>query len=106
MDPLALNDYYDVLQISPNAEPEIIRRVYRILAQRYHPDNPETGNCDVFRRIAEAYRVLSDPERRAAYDVLHREARRLRGRVSTNPMQPRASGPISGSGRESWRCPA
>src|SRR4051812_13398865 len=37
-------DYYELLQISPNAEPETIHRVYKMLAQRYHPDNPETGD--------------------------------------------------------------
>ena len=42
-------DYYELLQISPNAEPETIHRVYRLLAQRYHPDNRETGNAQKFR---------------------------------------------------------
>ena len=37
-------DYYEFLQISPNAEPETIHRVYRFLAGRYHPDNPDTGD--------------------------------------------------------------
>ena len=46
-------DYYEVLQISPNAEPETIQRVYRLLAQRYHPDNQDTGNANYFRIIRE-----------------------------------------------------
>jgi curved DNA-binding protein CbpA len=58
-------DHYETLQISANAEPETIHRVYRLLAQRFHPDNAETGNADKFRQLAEAYEVLSDPERRA-----------------------------------------
>ena len=37
-------DYYEILQVSDSAEPETINRVYRIFAQRYHPDNQETGN--------------------------------------------------------------
>ena len=37
-------DYYEILQISPNAEPETVHRVFRLLAQRCHPDNAETGN--------------------------------------------------------------
>jgi len=57
-------DFYEVLQISVNAEPETIHRVYRIFAQRYHPDNMETGSESRFRQISEAYRVLSDPEER------------------------------------------
>ena len=74
-------DYYDVLQISPNAEPETINRVYRMLAQRYHPDNQQSGNENRFRTISEAYAVLSDPEKRAKYDVLHQKRRDERWRL-------------------------
>jgi hypothetical protein len=42
-------DFYEVLQISPNADPEMIHRVYRLLAQRFHPDNQSTGDADKFR---------------------------------------------------------
>ena len=55
-------DYYEVLQVSPTAEPETINRVYRMLAQRYHPDNQQTGNESRFRNVLEAYTILSDPE--------------------------------------------
>ena len=64
-----VNDYYEVLQVHEKASADTIHRVYRILAQRYHPDNPETGDESVFRQVLEAYNVLSDPEQRAAYDV-------------------------------------
>ncbi len=74
-------DYYELLQISPNAEPETIHRVYRLLAQQFHPDNGQTGDANRFRAISEAYRILSDPERRAEYDVLHQQHRRDRWRV-------------------------
>ena len=77
-------DYYEILQISSNAEPETIHRVYRLLAQRYHPDNQETGNEERFRELSEAYQVLGDPERRARYDVVHGRIRQERWRfVST-----------------------
>lgn len=62
-------DYYEFLQISPNAEPITITRVYRFLASRLHPDNPETGDAEQFRLLKQAYDVLSDPERRAKYDA-------------------------------------
>jgi curved DNA-binding protein CbpA len=65
-------DYYEVLQISPNAHPETIHRVYRLLAQHYHPDNKDTGDVDAFTQVLEAFRVLENPERRAAYDVEHK----------------------------------
>ncbi len=74
-------DYYEMLQISPHADLETVHRVYRILAQRYHPDNQETGDTERFRQLTEAYRVLGDAEQRAAYDVAHREARRLMWKI-------------------------
>jgi curved DNA-binding protein CbpA len=82
-----LVDYYEVLQISVNAEPDTIHRVYRLLAQRLHPDNTETGNATQFRRLTEAYQVLSDPERRAQYDVAHARLRQERWRLVSNGAQ-------------------
>ena len=64
-------DYYELLQVSPNADPDTVTRVFRILARRYHPDQPDTGNEERFRRILAAYAVLSDAEKRAQYDVGH-----------------------------------
>ncbi|MFN7998302.1 MAG: DnaJ domain-containing protein [Bryobacteraceae bacterium] len=61
-------DYYEFLQISPKAEQSTIQRVYRFLASRYHPDNPDTGDSEKFLLLKQAYEVLSDPQRRAAYD--------------------------------------
>jgi hypothetical protein len=68
-------DYYELLQISTNAEPDTIHRVFRIMAARYHPDNKETGNNDRFLLLTRAYAVLSDPARRASYDERHRDRR-------------------------------
>jgi len=62
-------DFYEFLQISPHAETETIYRVYRFLAARFHPDNPETGDKEKFLLLRSAYEVLSDPERRAEYNV-------------------------------------
>ncbi len=76
-------DYYETLQISSNAEPETVHRVYRMLAQRFHPDNGETGNATRFREVTEAYQVLSDPERRAQYDVVYQRQRQDRWRLVT-----------------------
>jgi curved DNA-binding protein CbpA len=70
-------DYYEVLQISPNADAETIRRVYHVQAQRFHPDNLDSGNAETFRRLSEAYEVLSDPEKRASYDRNHRETKHV-----------------------------
>jgi curved DNA-binding protein CbpA len=61
-------DHYELMQISSKAEPETIQRVYRILAGRCHPDNPNTGDMERFLKLAEAYRILGNAESRAAYD--------------------------------------
>jgi hypothetical protein len=63
------SDHYELLQLSRNATVDTIQRVFRILAKRYHPDNKETGNPELFRHILEAARVLMDPQLRAAYDA-------------------------------------
>jgi len=65
-------DYYEILQISPKADQETVHRIYRIHARRFHPDNLQTGNAEKFRLIAEAYEILSSPEKRAAYDANYR----------------------------------
>ena len=66
-----LPDYYEDLQISPNADSETIERVFRLLAKRCHPDNKDTGNADAFTRISSAYKVLGDVEKRASYDACY-----------------------------------
>lgn len=75
------HDYYETLQVSANADPDTIHRLFRILAQRFHPDNQATGDTELFRRLSEAYEVLSDPARRAQYDVHHSEQRRERSQL-------------------------
>ena len=63
-------DYYEILQLSPKADLETIHRVYKIMAARFHPDNPDSGDQERFLLMSEAYQVLSDPVRRADYDLL------------------------------------
>lgn len=66
-------DYYELLQLSPNADTDTIERVFRYLAKKYHPDNKESGDTDRFLVIVEAHRTLSDPEKRAGYDVRYQD---------------------------------
>ena len=69
------DDYYEILQISPRADLEIVERAYRLLAKRYHPDNSHSGDAGKFGSLTKAYQILSDPQRRAAYDNEHRTSR-------------------------------
>jgi curved DNA-binding protein CbpA len=62
-------DYYETLEISPNANSGTIERMFRYFAQRYHPDNRETGDRARFDTIMEAYNVLNDPGKRTEFDV-------------------------------------
>src|SRR4029078_5091518 len=82
-----IENYYELLQVSDVAEPETINRVYRMLAQRYHPDNQQSGNESRFRMITEAYAVRSDPEKRAKYDVMHQKQRDDRWRLIASGAQ-------------------
>ncbi|MDD6285928.1 molecular chaperone DnaJ [uncultured Methanosphaera sp.] len=62
-------DYYDVLGVDRNADKKTIKKAYRKLAMKYHPDvNKEEGAEDKFKELSEAYGVLSDDEKRARYD--------------------------------------
>ncbi len=97
----SLTDYYEALQISPNADLDTIQRVYRLMAQRFHPDNAETGNQAAFQLILQAYRILSDPEKRAAYDAQHTAATEIRWRIFDKPERSAGSG-IDEEKRKRW----
>ncbi len=64
-----MRDYYEVLGVRPDASADEIRRAYRQLARRYHPDISGDEQAAAFREATEAYEVLRDPELRRAYDL-------------------------------------
>ena len=65
-------DYYEILEISPNANSETIERIFRYLASRYHPDNQDTGDLSRFSEVVAAHDTLKDPIKRAQYDIQHK----------------------------------
>ncbi|MHC4062478.1 MAG: DnaJ domain-containing protein, partial [Planctomycetota bacterium] len=76
---MAKRDYYEVLGVSKSASADDIKRAYRRMAIKYHPDkNPDNKEAETkFKECAEAYEVLSDPEKRQRYDQFGHEG--LRG---------------------------
>lgn len=64
-----MRDYYDVLGVAQDAGAAEIKRAYRQLAKRYHPDISGGDRAHAFLEVARAYEVLSDPERRRTYDA-------------------------------------
>jgi curved DNA-binding protein CbpA len=82
-------DYYDLLQVDPNATADDVKRAFHAFALRYHPDNyasapPEKREraAQIYRRGAEAYRVLCDRETRRLYDE-----QRARGKLRFDPEE-------------------
>ena len=62
-------DFYDLLGVSRDVDPDSLKRAYRRMARQYHPDiNKDPGAEDRFKEIGRAYEVLSDPQTRARYD--------------------------------------
>lgn|GEM_PF-2637860 len=78
-------DYYAILGVPEDVDLDTLKSVYRQLARTFHPDvNAESGAVEHFRRITEAYLVLSDPEQRALFDhTRQRPIRRPQARGRT-----------------------
>ena len=74
-------DYYEILEISPNANTGTIEHIFRYLAKRYHPDTHGTGDRRHFETVLEAYNTLKDPVRRTQYDLQHKNNSAVRWKL-------------------------
>jgi curved DNA-binding protein len=73
---MQFKDYYDTLGVTRGASAEEIKRAYRKLARKYHPDVSKERNAEAkFKDVQEAYEVLKDPDKRSSYDQLGRDYR-------------------------------
>src|SRR5215510_2947569 len=89
-----LPNYYELLQLSPNAEQLVITKIYRLLAAYYHPDNKQTGDEEKFKNVLKAYEVLSDPAKRTRYNI------ELLGSETPGKAQPRHEAGVARSREE------
>ena len=78
-------NYYTVLHVPEDADTAAIRHAYRTLARRYHPDAGRGSSAQKFRDVAEAYGVLSDPQRRREHDI---DLARSRAYLQPEPLIP------------------
>ncbi|MGW8320991.1 MAG: DnaJ domain-containing protein [Thermodesulfobacteriota bacterium] len=85
-------DYYELLQVSPNADEDSIHRIFRYLAKKYHPDNAATGNSEHFNLLAEAHRKLTDSETRAEYDVRYQQYWDRKWKMTAEASDPQGFG--------------
>lgn len=83
---MEFKDYYKALGVTKNASADDIKKAFRKAARKYHPDINSGAEADAkFKEVNEAYEVLKDPERRAAYDQLGQEPRQGQGRYQPPP---------------------
>jgi curved DNA-binding protein CbpA len=80
-----LKDHYKTLGIKRSATPEEVKKAYFEMAKKYHPDSGDETEIKKFHEVAEAYKVLSEPESRKAYDISLGAVESEKKRVETGP---------------------
>jgi len=82
-------DYYELLGVNQRSSAEEIKKSYKKLARKYHPDNKETGNEELFKQIGQAYSILSDSQKKSFYDQVGHTAF-----INNNGASQRTSSPF------------
>lgn len=84
---ITMNDYYKTLEMKENASGDEIKRSYRTLARKYHPDRNSSKNAETkFKEIQEAYKILSDPNARKEYDLSHHSRQKNNEQKTKEPQ--------------------
>lgn len=84
-------DYYETLELSPNANSATIERVFRFLAEKNRPNPAASGHTLVFTQVVDAFNTLGDPAKRAAYDVAYNREKNAPNPIVASPI---VAGPI------------
>lgn len=86
-----MTNHYEILGIKKDSTPEQIKKAYFVMAKKYHPDAGDTTEVSKFHEVAKAYKVLSDPVTRKAYDIslgiLAKDAKKGESEVARQPMR-------------------
>jgi curved DNA-binding protein CbpA len=94
--------HYQVMMLDPTATPEVINAVYRVLAKQFHPDHAGPDASAAMARLNEAYGVLGNEAKRAAYDATLKKAAAAQQRTEHRAPQPTTNGDVARAfGRES-----
>ena len=75
-------DYYEILELSSNANSATVERVFRYLAKKNHPDTSPSSDGAFFGKLVEAYETLRSPETRAAYDVVYEQQKQTNIKIA------------------------
>ena len=92
-----MRDYYEVLGVSRDASQDEIKKAYRKLARKLHPDYAGADSEEAFKELSVAYETLSNPEKRQMYDIGGPDARAVveLARARPSPVSPTSSRPCS-----------